>query len=311
MNDFLVLHNVRGTKYTYEKRDGLLFCQAILFDNRIFSGTGQDTQEAKLNATKQAWYDGLENGKYTASILEEPNMDQLMRVDLSKLNIKVTKLPSVCNEWMNKHVLTGKKIVLGFDTESLTIKSRENQLSVLQFSVGYDVLILGTTYKSVLPPTILEVFASKDIYKCALNIEGDFKTIRKTYGDDFETKQTHDIGEMASEYGYNAYSSLHILASRLLHLDVDKDETLYDWGRWPLTQDQIAYAAMDACISREIGVQLFKRKSPKKKYLTTFNLMCECDKAPCPKCGRGALSNGPPELASDDDEDDDGNHHFS
>jgi len=160
------------------------------------------------------------------------------------------------------HVVRGKKqvraaakalaeeSVLGFDTETRPVfkKGKTNPLSLLQLA-GADDVFLFQFPDATLEPELIEVLANPDVVKAGVAVRDDVLDLKKLT--EFEAAGFLDLGEVAAEYGLKT-RGLRNLAANLLGFRISKGQRCTNWARADLTPKQIAYAATDAWVGREL-----------------------------------------------------------
>ncbi len=140
--------------------------------------------------------------------------------------------------------------MLGFDTETRPVfrKGVSYPPSLIQLATEDCVYLLHLNHIS-LSTHIKEVLASANIVKTGVAVINDVKELRQV--SPFEEKGFVDLGDLARSLEMQT-NGLRNLAANLLGFRISKGVQCSNWGRKELTPQQIAYAATDAWVSREI-----------------------------------------------------------
>lgn len=156
--------------------------------------------------------------------------------------------------------------VLGFDTETQPAfrKGESYSPSVLQLG-GEGFVYLFMLMKTGLPKSLIDLLEDPSLIKTGVAIEYDVKTL-KDHGD-FTPGGFVDVGDLARAWGIPNHG-LRQLAAQFMGIRISKSSQRSNWGRYPLSEKQVGYAATDAWISLEI-YKHFKRLDllhpPKRK----------------------------------------------
>ncbi|MDP1674319.1 MAG: 3'-5' exonuclease [Burkholderiales bacterium] len=139
--------------------------------------------------------------------------------------------------------------VVGFDTETRpAFRKGESYLpSLAQVATANAVHILPLRY----PDTrgLLAEMLAADIVKAGVSLAHDLRMLRQVFP--FEDRQVIDLGVIAKRQGYGQ-TGVRNLAGLLLGCRVPKGAKTTNWAAPQLTPAQIAYAATDAWVCREL-----------------------------------------------------------
>ena len=140
--------------------------------------------------------------------------------------------------------------VIGFDTETRpAFRKGERYLpSIAQVATAHAVHILPLRYAET-HRLLAELLARADIVKAGVALANDLRTLRQRF--DFGEKSVVDLGVVARRRGY-AQSGLRNLAGRALGYRIAKGAKTTNWAAPQLSPAQIAYAATDAWVCREL-----------------------------------------------------------
>lgn len=143
--------------------------------------------------------------------------------------------------------------VIGFDTETRpAFRKGESYLpSIAQVATAAAVHIFPLRY----PDThrlLAELLASADIVKAGVALANDLRTLKQRF--DFNERRVVDLGVVAKRNGY-AQSGVRNLAGIALGYRIAKGAKTTNWAAAQLSPAQIAYAATDAWVCRELFLQ--------------------------------------------------------
>lgn len=140
--------------------------------------------------------------------------------------------------------------VIGFDTETRpAFRKGESYLpSIAQVATASTVHIFPLRY----PDThrlLAEMLASDAIIKAGVALANDLRTLKQRF--DFAERRITDLGVVAKRHGYGQ-TGVRNLAGILLGFRIAKGAKTTNWAAPQLTPAQIAYAATDAWVCREL-----------------------------------------------------------
>lgn len=140
--------------------------------------------------------------------------------------------------------------VLGFDTESRPAfrKGKYYPPSLIQLATRHTVYIFQIS-KLEIPQELCDILASKDIIKSGVAVRDDIKDLQRLK--DFPEAGFVDLGVVAQDLKLETHG-LRNLAAKFLGFRISKGARCTNWAAPRLTKQQIAYAATDAWVSREI-----------------------------------------------------------
>jgi len=90
------------------------------------------------------------------------------------------------------------------------------------------------------------------VIKAGIELAGDLDKLRKLF--DFEKQNVVDLGVLARRCGLKQ-TGVRNLAALLLGFRISKDAQITNWAAPKLTSQQIAYAATDAWVCRELHLR--------------------------------------------------------
>lgn len=139
---------------------------------------------------------------------------------------------------------------LGFDTETRpAFRKGESYLpSIAQVATANGVHILPLRY----PDThglLTEMLGAQGIAKAGVSLAYDLRTLKQVFP--FHERHIVDLGVIAKRHGYEQ-TGVRNLAGLLLGYRVPKGAKTTNWAAPQLTAAQIAYAATDAWVCREL-----------------------------------------------------------
>jgi ribonuclease D len=152
-----------------------------------------------------------------------------------------------------------RETVLGFDTESRpSFKKGESFPPSLVQLAGRDTVYLVQITPSGIPEELIALLSDPGIVKAGVAPVDDLKKLREISS--FEPQAFADLAAIARKLGFRNHG-LRGLAAALLGFRVSKAAQCSNWSSPVLRPDQIAYAAMDAWVSREVFL-FFDRLAP-------------------------------------------------
>jgi ribonuclease D len=158
--------------------------------------------------------------------------------------------------------------VLGFDIEVRpTFKSGDHFPPALVQLAGRSKVILLQLKKLNDLRGLANLFADARVIKAGIAVAGDVDKLHEVMK--FIPAGFVELGKMAAKTGIKA-SGVRTLAAQLLGFRVSKGAQTSNWERAELTPAQVAYAATDAWVCREIFLELKKlgerleEKSPQR-----------------------------------------------
>jgi hypothetical protein len=117
------------------------------------------------------------------------------------------------------------------------------------YSPHAGALVFSCVDMNKLPAELEELFADPGIAKVGVNIGGDGARLARDFG-----CHVHSLVNVAT--GHNGKKSMQDLCKIIcpveFHIDkssVENGVRLGDWAAWPLSELQVKYASMDACVS--------------------------------------------------------------
>ncbi len=152
-------------------------------------------------------------------------------------------IPSIQNE-----------AVLGFDTETRPSfkKGVSHPIALVQLATAETVFIFQLRFLSF-PNVLQSIFESQEAIKAGVALRDDVKELKALM--DFEATNFVDLSDMATERGVSS-NGLRALTAYLLKFRISKRAKVSNWAKEQLSDSQIAYAATDAWVSREIYLAL-------------------------------------------------------
>ncbi|BAZ17068.1 3'-5' exonuclease [Calothrix sp. NIES-4071] len=161
-----------------------------------------------------------------------------------------------------------KKETLWLDTEVADFRTKTPKLSLIQVlddaedMSGKRIFILDVLEQpDVVKDFINTIIINPDIEKVFHNASFDLKYL----GGSKKAKNITCTLEMAKKIPYHILPlqdyKLQTLASELCHFDdIDKQQQTSDWGRRPLSEDQIEYAILDCIYLAQVHQALLELK---------------------------------------------------
>ena len=147
--------------------------------------------------------------------------------------------------------------VVGFDTETRPAfrKGEHYAPCLLQFA-GERTVYLFRLEGTAAHALLREVLESPRIVKAGVSVADDLRELKAVFA--FDEKNVIDLGTIARRHGL-AQTGVRNLAGLLLGFRIVKGSKTSNWAAPVLTPAQIAYAATDAWVSRELCVDFERR----------------------------------------------------
>lgn len=151
--------------------------------------------------------------------------------------------------------------VLGFDIEVRpTFKSGDHFPPALVQLAGRKKVFLVQLKKLHDLRPLGALFADKRVIKTGVAVSGDIEKLHEVMR--FTPAGFTELGKLAAKKGFKAMG-VRTLAAQLLGLRISKGAQCSNWERGELQPAQIAYAATDAWVCREIYLSLEKLEAEK------------------------------------------------
>ncbi len=148
--------------------------------------------------------------------------------------------------------------IIGFDTETQPVFRKgqgQKPPSLVQLASANAVYLFQLSEKLVLP-LLSELLSSAQLVKAGVAVAGDIAGLKRIFA--FDERGMMDIGLAARNQGLKQTGLRH-LAALLLGIRVCKGCRTSNWGARVLSQQQIAYAATDAWVGRELYLDFQRR----------------------------------------------------
>jgi ribonuclease D len=147
------------------------------------------------------------------------------------------------------HVIRSEQVV-GLDTETKpTFHKGQHHLPCLVQIATASVVYLFQLKRMEFSGTLVEVLENPALIKAGIGLADDLKDLQKVFP--FEPQNIIDLSLVAQRQGIKQ-SSVRSLAGQLLGFRVTKGSSISNWASPRLTPKQIAYAATDAWVCREL-----------------------------------------------------------
>lgn len=145
---------------------------------------------------------------------------------------------------------------IGFDLEwPVTFASgKESKTAVVQFcnDPSEACYVLHVSCMSSMPAPLVEIIERTDIIKVGVNVQGDLYKLCRDFDVKFPDQGFVELGALANTtMNLNEKWSLAGLIKFLFQCDLPKDDQIRksSWHVYPLTKQQLEYAALDAIAS--------------------------------------------------------------
>jgi ribonuclease D len=148
--------------------------------------------------------------------------------------------------------------VIGFDTETRpAFRPGESYLpSLVQFATASAVYLLQAQQQDLFG-AMREIFSSERIIKVGVSVTDDVRDLKRLF--EFEERSVVDLGELGKRHGLKQ-TGVRNLAGIFLGARIPKGAKTTNWAARHLTRQQIAYAATDAWVCRELYLRFKELK---------------------------------------------------
>jgi ribonuclease D len=144
--------------------------------------------------------------------------------------------------------------VLGFDTETRpAFRKGESYPPALAQLAGEAVVWIFPLQRLDCSNALGRIFENENQVKAGIGIAEDLRQLKKIFA--FDPAAVVDVGALARRRGIEQ-TGLRNLAGIVLGFRVPKGKRTSNWAAPRLTQQQIAYAAMDAWVARALYLAL-------------------------------------------------------
>lgn len=144
--------------------------------------------------------------------------------------------------------------VLGFDTETRPSFQRgQSYLPALLQLASAEGVWLVHLRRLEYPNPLWEILADDSTLKVGVSLDYDVKQLQLLHP--FEPAGFLDLVTLSKPLGYKS-AGLRNLAGNILGFRISKGPKTSNWEREPLSEAQVAYAATDAWVGRELYLKL-------------------------------------------------------
>ena len=177
------------------------------------------------------------------------------------VEVVYTKNVHEADTWLKKNITDCSASAVGFDIEwkpQSVPKKRggtENKTAVLQLGVDTSCLVLHLHHMSKLPDLLVSVLTDATVLKVGGGIKQDMSKLGRDL--DLVCHGIIDTQDVAKSHSSSTQKvGLKALAERFLGITLAKSKRVArsNWENFPLTLEQIEYAALDAWT----GLKVFK-----------------------------------------------------
>jgi len=140
--------------------------------------------------------------------------------------------------------------VVGFDTETRpAFRAGESYLPSLAQVASSRAVYLFPLTRHDCSHALRELLSSAHVAKAGVGLADDLKSLKKSF--EFHERAIVDLGAIAKRRGV-AKTGVRALAALLLGIRIPKGAKTSNWAARRLSPQQIAYAATDAWVCREL-----------------------------------------------------------
>jgi len=186
--------------------------------------------------------------------LPEQFLRELSREEVNELPIKryegEVRIAESAHDLESAAAAWREERVVGFDTETRpAFKPGESYLPALaQIATGRTVWLLPLQRLDG-SGALRTLLGAEHTVKAGVGMPDDMRALRKSF--EFAEKAVLDLGAVARRHGLKQ-SGVRYLAARFLGTRIPKGAKTSNWAASRLSPQQIAYAATDAWICREL-----------------------------------------------------------
>ena len=150
--------------------------------------------------------------------------------------------------------LLAREDLLGFDTETRPSfrKGRVNQPSLIQLAASNRIFLVQLAFVPF-GEGLAELLSSEKTLKVGVGIWDDMRELGKLYP--FEGRGVVDLGDLARSLKLPT-QGLRNMAANLMGWRISKGPRCSNWSLSDLSPRQIAYAATDAWVGRELYLKM-------------------------------------------------------
>lgn len=146
--------------------------------------------------------------------------------------------------------------VVGLDTETRpSFRKGESYLPCLVQIATERAAYLFQLKRMDFSRALAGIFENAALVKAGIGLADDFKGLKKVFH--FKPQKVVDLSHVAQTQGFTQ-SSVRSLAGKLLGFRISKSSSTSNWATPQLTPKQIAYAATDAWVCRELYLSFQK-----------------------------------------------------
>jgi len=182
-------------------------------------------------------------------LLRELTPDEINALTIRRYEGEV-RLVGTAHELEHALVAWRDERVVGFDTETRpAFKPGQSYLPALAQIATANAVYLLPLQRLDCSAAMRALLEAPHTVKAGVGLPDDFRALRKTF--EFADKATVDLGAVARRHGLKQ-SGVRYLAARFLGSRIPKGAKTSNWAAPRLSPQQIAYAATDAWVCREL-----------------------------------------------------------
>ena len=175
-------------------------------------------------------------------------VDEIEQLEMASFPGEITVVSSdKSDEFEQAMAYLGEQQALGFDTETkpcFVPKVPRNKMAILQLS-GPDKAYIFRLQQVGVPPRLAALLGNPAILKIGAAIHDDIRGLQEYRR--FIPKGFVDLQRLAPEYGIEE-KSVRKMSAIILKKRVSKSQQLSNWESSHLSEAQLRYAAIDACV---------------------------------------------------------------
>jgi ribonuclease D len=184
-----------------------------------------------------------------AELLRELSRDEVNALEIRRYEGEV-RLVETAQELERAAAAWRAEHIIGFDTETRpAFKPGESYPPALAQLATARTVYLLPLQRLDCSGVLRELLATEQAVKAGVGMPDDMRALRKSF--EFTEKAIVDLGAVARRHGLKQ-SGVRYLAALLLGFRIPKGTKTSNWAAPRLSPQQIAYAATDAWVCREL-----------------------------------------------------------
>ena len=188
----------------------------------------------------------------------------------------------VCETLITSLWPPGTTPILGLDAEWRPVREKgtSRTVALLQLSDRNNCVLIQLQQLSHMPPALIALLGDANVLKVGVAVLADARKLLRDY--ELDVRGCVDLQSVAYKYSLtNEGSSLTSLARTILKVELDKSSQCSNWERTTLSNQQVAYAALDAWIAQELFQTIYTRYGTEEnmsEFVSSYIDIMPCNK---------------------------------